>query len=159
VSGIVLVEEGLAGGVGVGSKGYITIVWIVLAVVENDDSSFGKDGWRTYFGKGAVEVGPPPILTEAGIVVLYNGKNDPDNGDPALGANAYAAGQALFDKNDPTHLIARDESPFLKPEQPYEKTGQYVAGTTFAEGLVRFHNRWFLYYGCADSTVGVVLSR
>jgi predicted GH43/DUF377 family glycosyl hydrolase len=112
-----------------------------------------------HFDSTFPEVGPPPILTEAGIVVLYNGKNDPDNGDPALGANAYAAGQALFDKNDPTHLIARDESPFLKPEQPYEKTGQYVAGTTFAEGLVRFHNRWFLYYGCADSTVGVVLSR
>jgi predicted GH43/DUF377 family glycosyl hydrolase len=112
-----------------------------------------------HFDSAFPEVGPPPILTEAGIVVLYNGKNDPDNGDPALGANAYAAGQALFDTHDPTHLIARDESPFLKPEKPYEKTGQYVAGTTFAEGLVRFHNQWFLYYGCADSTIGVALSR
>jgi len=31
-----------------------------------------------------------------------------------------------------------------------------VAGTTFAEGLVYFHGKWFLYYGCADSLVGVV---
>jgi len=38
---------------------------------------------------------------------------------------------------------------------PYEKTGQYAAGTTFAEGLVYFHRRWFLYYGCADSLVAV----
>jgi predicted GH43/DUF377 family glycosyl hydrolase len=38
----------------------------------------------------------------------------------------------------------------------YEKTGQYAAGTTFAEGLVVFHGKWFLYYGCADSLVGVV---
>jgi predicted GH43/DUF377 family glycosyl hydrolase len=109
-----------------------------------------------HFDSGFPEVGPPPILTEAGIVVLYNGKNDPDHGDPTLGANAYAAGEALFDAHDPAHLLARTEAPSLKPEQPYEKTGQYVAGTTFAEGLVRFHNQWFLYYGCADSAVGVV---
>ena len=109
-----------------------------------------------HFDSGFPEVGPPPVLTEAGIVVLYNGKNDPDRGDPTLGANAYAAGQALFDTHDPAHLLARTEAPSLKPEQPYEKTGQYIAGTTFAEGLVRFHGKWFLYYGCADSAVGVV---
>ena len=109
-----------------------------------------------HFDSGFPEVGPPPVLTEAGIVVLYNGKNDSSHGDRSLGANAYAAGEALFDSHDPTHLIARNEVPSLKPEQPYEKTGQYAAGTTFAEGLVRFHNQWFLYYGCADSAVGVV---
>jgi predicted GH43/DUF377 family glycosyl hydrolase len=112
-----------------------------------------------HFDSGFPEVGPPPVLTKAGIVVLYNGKNDPEQGDPGLGANAYATGQALFDANDPTHLIARDDAPTLKPEQPFEKTGQYVAGTTFAEGLVRFRGRWFLYYGCADSAVGVVTAR
>jgi predicted GH43/DUF377 family glycosyl hydrolase len=109
-----------------------------------------------HFDSGFPEVGPPPVLTEAGIVVLYNGKNDPYHGDPNLGANAYAAGEALFDAHNPAHLISRTETPAVKPEQPYEKTGQYVAGTTFAEGLVRFQNKWFLYYGCADSAVGVV---
>jgi predicted GH43/DUF377 family glycosyl hydrolase len=109
-----------------------------------------------HFDSGFPEVGPPPILTSRGIVVLYNGKNDPDHGDPTLGPNAYAAGQALFAPDDPTKLIARDDAPSLKPEQPFEKTGQYAAGTTFAEGLVRFHNQWLLYYGCADSSVGVV---
>ena len=38
------------------------------------------------------------------------------------------------------------------------ETGQYKAGTTFAEGLVRFKNKWFLYYGTADSMVGVTIS-
>ncbi len=109
-----------------------------------------------HFDSGFPEVGPPPILSPNGIVVLYNGKNDPDQGDPALGPNAYAAGQALFSPDDPTKLIARDDLPSLKPEQPFEKTGQYAAGTTFAEGLVRFHHHWLLYYGCADSAVGVV---
>jgi len=109
-----------------------------------------------HFDSGFPEVGPPPILTSAGIVVIYNGKNDPVAGDPALGANAYAAGQALFRGDDPAVLLERQSEPFLKPEMPYEKTGQYVAGTTFAEGLVRFKGRWLLYYGCADSAVGVV---
>jgi inosine-uridine nucleoside N-ribohydrolase len=89
-------------------------------------------------------------------VVLYNGKNAEGGGDPDLGPNAYAAGEALFDGHDPARLLAQAEHPDLKPVMPYEKTGQYVAGTTFAEGLVYFHGGWFLYYGCADSLVGVV---
>ncbi len=101
------------------------------------------------------ETGPPPVLTAAGIVVLYNGKNATMGGDPSLGPNAYAAGEALFDPNDPTHLLARLDRPVLKPELPYEKTGQYAAGTTFAEGLVLFRGRWLLFYGCADSLVAV----
>ena len=108
-----------------------------------------------HFDSGFPEVGPPPLLTSAGIVVLYNGKNDPTHGDPKLGANAYAAGQAIFDPQNPARLLSRSEAPVLQPEQPFEKTGQYAAGTTFAEGLVHFQNRWFLFYGCADSAVGV----
>jgi predicted GH43/DUF377 family glycosyl hydrolase len=102
------------------------------------------------------ETGPPPVITSAGIVVIYNGKNaDGSGGDLKLGANAYAAGEALFDARNPALLLHRSEDPVLKPEMPYEKTGQYVAGTTFAEGLVYFKKKWFLYYGCADSRVAV----
>jgi predicted GH43/DUF377 family glycosyl hydrolase len=109
-----------------------------------------------HFDSSFPETGPPPVLIDAGIVVLYNGKNAVDGGDPDLGAEAYAAGEALFDAHDPRHLLAQTDHPDLKPEMPYEKTGQYVAGTTFSEGLVYFHDQWFLYYGCADSLVGVV---
>jgi beta-1,2-mannosidase len=109
-----------------------------------------------HFDSTFPETGPPPVLTDAGIVVIYNGKNATNDGDPNLGASAYAAGEALFDRNDPTRLVYQTKDPVLKPIMPYEKTGQYVAGTTFAEGLVYFHDRWFLYYGCADSLVAVV---
>jgi beta-1,2-mannosidase len=116
-----------------------------------------------HFDSTFPETGPPPVLTKAGIVVLYNGKNAAGDsssglGDPDLGPNAYAAGEALFDAHNPAFLIGQTDHPVLKPEEPYEKTGQYVAGTTFAEGLVYFHHRWFLYYGCADSLVAVVES-
>lgn len=109
-----------------------------------------------HFDSTFPETGPPPVETGSGIVMLYNGKNAENAGDPSLGSNAYAAGEALFDTNHPSRLIAQTEHPVLKPELPYEKAGQYAAGTTFAEGLVYFRNQWFLYYGCADSLVAVV---
>jgi predicted GH43/DUF377 family glycosyl hydrolase len=109
-----------------------------------------------HFDSTFPESGPPPVETGAGIVMLYNGKNAATGGDPDLGPNAYAAGEALFDSKNPSHLIVQTSHPVLKPELPFEKTGQYAAGTTFAEGLVYFHDRWFLYYGCADSLVAVV---
>ena len=109
-----------------------------------------------HFDSSFPETGPPPVLTDAGVVVLYNGKNAAEGGDQKMGPNAYAAGEAQFDAKDLTHLLARADEPVLQPETPYEKTGQYAAGTTFAEGLVVFKGRWFLYYGCADSMVSVV---
>ncbi|HTX77868.1 MAG TPA: GDSL-type esterase/lipase family protein, partial [Terracidiphilus sp.] len=111
-----------------------------------------------HFDSSFPETGPPPVLTDKGIVVLYNGKNAPKGGDKSMGPNAYAAGEALFDADDPVRRIAQTDGPVLKPELPYEKTGQYAAGTTFAEGLVYFHGRWFLYYGCADSLVAVAMA-
>ena len=108
-----------------------------------------------HFDSTFPETGPPPVLTNAGIVVLYNGKNAMSSGDPNLGPNVYAAGEALFDPINPMHLLTQTDEPILKPELPYEKTGQYAAGTTFAEGLVYFRKQWFLYYGCADSLVAV----
>ena len=112
------------------------------------------------FDSGFPEVGPPAVVTPHGIVLIYNGKNaTPDNhpgdGDSNLGAGAYASGQALFSADDPGKLLARLDQPSLYPEKPYERTGQYAAGTTFAEGLVYFEDRWLLYYGCADSFVAV----
>jgi beta-1,2-mannosidase len=111
------------------------------------------------FDSALAECGPPALLTTQGIVLIYNGKNgDSGHGDPQLRPGVYAGGQALFDSKDPTHLLARTDHPFFQPEFPWEITGQYGAGTTFLEGLVLFHERWLLYYGCADSNVGVAIA-
>jgi len=110
------------------------------------------------FDSSFPETGPPPVLTRRGIVVIYNGRNAASGGDPRLAANTYAAGEALFDARNPAKLLARTENPVLQPTLPYERTGQYTAGTTFAEGLVYFHDQWFLYYGCADSLVAVAMA-
>lgn len=108
------------------------------------------------FDSQLTECGPPAVKTDKGIVLLYNGKNDVSEGDKRYTPAAYCAGQALFDRNDPEKLLARLDQPFLIPEESFEKSGQYPAGTVFIEGLVLFRNKWFLYYGCADSRVAVV---
>jgi predicted GH43/DUF377 family glycosyl hydrolase len=143
------------------------------------------------FDSGLPEVGPPPVLTGDGIVLVYNGKNaagangknaagangknaagangknaesasgknaDGAGRDPKLAGGTYAVGEALFAAHDPAKLLARTDTPFFQPKLPWEQSGQYAAGTTFAEGLVWFHARWWLYYGCADSRVGVAMS-
>ncbi|MGC4233192.1 MAG: glycoside hydrolase family 130 protein [Niabella sp.] len=111
-----------------------------------------------YFDSDLTECGPPAIITDKGILVLYNGKNKGNSDrDTNYTANTYAAGQVLFDLNNPSKVIDRLDKPFFIPTEPFEKSGQYPAGTVFIEGLVYFKNKWFLYYGCADSRVGVAI--
>ncbi len=113
---------------------------------------------RGHFDSDLTECGPPAVVTEKGIVLLYNGKNKKgEDRDPNYTANAYCAGQALFDAKDPTKLISLLDKPFLIPQDDFEKSGQYPAGTVFIEGLVYYNNKWFLYYGCADSRVAVAI--
>jgi predicted GH43/DUF377 family glycosyl hydrolase len=118
-------------------------------------------GRAGHFDSSMVEVGPPALLTEKGVIVFYNGQNLGQEGlikgDPELGNGAYAGGQALFDSKALTQLIGRTNSPFIKPELAHEKTGQYAGGATFIEGLVYVNGKWFLYYSCADSKVGVAI--
>ena len=71
----------------------------------------------------------------------------------------YSVGHVIFDINDPEKIIERSDTCFMKPTLPHEVSGQYKAGTTFAEGLVFFQGKWFLYYGTADSFVGVAVSK
>ena len=110
------------------------------------------------FDSELTECGPPAVVTDKGILLLYNGKNKAGaEGDTLYTANSYGAGQALFEVQDPTKLIDRLDTPFYIPESDFEKSGQYPAGTVFIEGLVFHQNKWFLYYGCADSRVGVAV--
>jgi predicted GH43/DUF377 family glycosyl hydrolase len=113
---------------------------------------------KGYFDSQYTECGPPAVLTNKGIVVMYNGKNEQGtNGDERYTANTYAAGQVLFDKIHPEKVLNRLDKPFFIPQESFEKSGQYPAGTVFVEGLVYFKKQWFLYYGCADSRVGVAI--
>lgn len=97
------------------------------------------------FDSRVVEPGPPPILTDGGIVLIYNGADD---------NLVYRTGMAIFDRGDPSKLLYRSEVPLFAPELEWEKTGQ-VSNVVFVEGIVRQENRWLAYYGGADKYVGV----
>jgi predicted GH43/DUF377 family glycosyl hydrolase len=113
-----------------------------------------------YFDSDLDECGPPALITDKGILLIYNGKNANGQGaDPSLPRGTYSVGRVLFDSTDMETVIIRPGQPFLKPTLPHEISGQYTAGTTFAEGLVYYKDKWFLYYGTADSFVGVAISK
>lgn len=112
------------------------------------------------FDSHLVEPGPPALYTEQGILLFYNGKNLSGEGaSTEFPEGTYCGGQALFDNNEPAKLIERLKNPFICPGLPHEVSGQYKAGTTFIEGLVYYQNKWFLYYGTADSMVGLAIGR
>ena len=112
-----------------------------------------------YFDSALTECGPPAVLTDKGILLLYNGKNHDKKelADPRFNIGTYSAGQVLFSNTDPTHVIQRMDVPFLRPMEEFEKSGQYKDGTVFIQGLTYFKNKWYLYYGCADSRVAVAV--
>jgi predicted GH43/DUF377 family glycosyl hydrolase len=103
------------------------------------------------FDSRVMEPGPPPMLTSAGILLLYNGASD---------ALVYGPAWALFDRDDPTRLIARADLPFMLPEVEWEKKG-VVPNVIFLEGSVvkSIGERGVEatgYYGAADHLVGAV---
>lgn len=110
------------------------------------------------FDSDLVESGPPALLTDQGILLLYNSRNIPAIGDTSLPEGTYAAGQVLIDRNDPTRVIKRLDQYFMKPDKPYEITGQ-VNRVCFIEGMAQFQNKWFLYYGTADSKIAVAIKK
>ncbi|MGB3174397.1 MAG: glycoside hydrolase family 130 protein [Saprospiraceae bacterium] len=115
---------------------------------------------RGYFDSHLTECGPPAIITQQGITLLYNGKNlSGSDASPDLPANTYSVGKLILDPGDPSKVLYRSDRPFMQPSLPHERSGQYAAGTTFAEGLVYFKKKWFLYYGTADSFVGLAVTR
>jgi predicted GH43/DUF377 family glycosyl hydrolase len=97
------------------------------------------------FDSRVAEPGPPPILTPEGVLLIYNGADD---------RLVYRTGWALFDRDDPTRLLARSDQPLFEPVTDWEKVGQ-VPNVVFVEGLIVEPGRWLVYYGAADKYIGV----
>jgi predicted GH43/DUF377 family glycosyl hydrolase len=60
----------------------------------------------------------------------------------------------MFDRKDPRALISRTDTPIFGPEKEWEKVGQ-VPNVVFVEGMVRKGEQYLVYYGGADTNVGV----
>jgi predicted GH43/DUF377 family glycosyl hydrolase len=87
-----------------------------------------------------IGIGPPPIRTEAGWIVIYHGV------DSNL---VYRAGAALLDLENPRRVIARTPEPILEPEKDYETVG-VVPNVVFPTGAVEIKDELRVFYGGAD---------
>ena len=99
-----------------------------------------------YFDSKGIEPGATPIIMDNGILLIYNGWDE---------KHIHKTGWVLFSKKDPTKVIRRCKEPIIEPELDFEKEG-FTANVVFAEGVVFFRNLWFLYYGAADKSIGLV---
>lgn len=100
-----------------------------------------------HFDSVVCEVGSS-IVTDDGLLMIYNGADSKKH---------YCIGEVLFDKDKPWEVLDRCDSPSLHPESPKEKDGE-VNNVVFGEGLVKFKNRWILYYGMADRRIGAAFA-
>ncbi len=111
------------------------------------------------FDSRVMEPGPPPFITNAGILLLYNGADD---------KLIYGPGWVLFDRQDPRRVIARADHPFAVPTLDWETVGN-VPNVIFLEGAVPKGNPVAYvagtlsadleltgYYGAADKYIGAL---
>jgi len=84
------------------------------------------------FDSKITECGQPALITDKGIILLYNGKNVLDeNATRDIPKVTYSVGEAVFDLNNPEKVLKRTGNYILKPTLPHEMSGRYTAGTPF----------------------------
>jgi len=96
-----------------------------------------------YFDSKAIEPGTNPVVIEKGIFMIYNGWAED---------NIYKPTGVLFSKDNPSKVIERGDKPILKPLRNWGNVFN-CKNHIVAEGLVKYNNYWWLYYGAADKVV------
>jgi predicted GH43/DUF377 family glycosyl hydrolase len=91
----------------------------------------------------------PPIKSKKGWLLFYHGVSERTN---------YRMGIALLDLKDPFLVKARTNDAVFYPEKSYELYGQ-VPNVVFPCGAVLRKNTIYIYYGGADSVVGVAIMK
>jgi predicted GH43/DUF377 family glycosyl hydrolase len=100
-----------------------------------------------------IGIGPPPIRTDHGWLLIYHGVKETIAGD------IYRVGLVLLDLDEPTRVLRRLPTWVLAPRESYERTGD-VPNVVFPCGLVHDEtsDEVRLYYGAADSSICLATS-
>jgi predicted GH43/DUF377 family glycosyl hydrolase len=95
-----------------------------------------------------IGLGPPPLKTEQGWLVIYHGVKE------TVAGTLYRVGLALVDLHEPTRVLGRAPDWVFSPLAPYERQGD-VPNTVFPCGLVHHEasGEVHLYYGAADTSI------
>jgi len=110
-----------------------------------------RSGW---WDDAKVGLGPQPIETSIGWLMLYHGVRETASG------SLYRVGLALLDKEDPTKVVKRCDPWVMGPRENYEYRGD-VPGVVFPTGAVVDEETGELriYYGAADTSVGMATAQ
>jgi beta-1,2-mannobiose phosphorylase / 1,2-beta-oligomannan phosphorylase len=115
-----------------------------------------KDFWKSYvehlddyevirskypWEQRKVGMGPPPIKTDRGWLVLYHGVSID---------HVYRVGAMLLDLENPARVLARTREPILEPQMDFERKG-VVSNVVFPDGVAVVNGTLSVYYGGADT--------
>ncbi|MHB1430872.1 MAG: glycoside hydrolase family 130 protein [Streptosporangiaceae bacterium] len=141
-------------------------IWISYAPLPQD----GPDRFRslTRFGQHRlvavpeqpweqvkIGAGPPPVATPEGWLLVYHGVSGQLTHAWPEQEVRYAAGAMLLDHLDPSVVLWRTAAPLLEPQEEGERLG-LVPNVVFPTALdPRGPGHAHLYYGMADSRIGV----
>ncbi len=127
-------------------------IWIDFV----SDLNFKKDKWlggkillsprKDKWDSAKIGAAAAPIKTDSGWLLFYHGVSKT--------SKHYRVGAVLLDLNNPKKVIARMNAPLLEPRMFYEEEGE-VKNVVFPCNAVLRDNKIFLYYGGADSVIGV----
>lgn len=100
-----------------------------------------------------IGAGPAPIETDLGWLLFYHGVVNTCNG------YVYSIGAAILDRDEPSRVLHRCTDYLLTPEEWYEERG-FVPNVCFPCAALTdpATGRIALYYGCADSYVGIAFT-
>lgn len=102
-----------------------------------------------------IGAGPPPIRIPEGWLLIHHGVT----GELVQGFDQqqdvrYTAGAMILSAQDPGTVIARTATPLLAPETAEERSG-IVPNVVFPTAIEKINDRTFVFYGMADSKIGV----
>jgi len=107
-------------------------------------------GW---WDSARIGVGPPPLETPEGWLVVYHGVRQ------TVAGALYRVGLAMLDLENPAIVTKRCDEWVLGPSEDYELIGD-VPGVVFPCGLIHdtATGQLRLYYGAADCRIGIAVA-
>ncbi|MBX4198302.1 glycosidase [Candidatus Parcubacteria bacterium] len=108
------------------------------------DTAVLKTYWWLHRGP---ELGASPIKTDKGWLLIYSAEGM---------SHTWTTAAALTDLNEPHKLIARTPGYILEPVTDYEREG-LVPQVTFPEAAVIVGDKLYVYYGGADTVIGLAM--
>lgn len=111
-----------------------------------------RDG--AWWDAGKIGLGPPPLETAAGWLVMYHGVHATADGP------IYRVGLVLLDLEDPSVVLHRTDEWVFGPFESYEISGD-VDHVVFPCGWIldEPEDRLTLYYGAADSSIALATAK